>query len=505
MKLKYIHTIHHYLGTFFFGMFLIWFLSGFVMMYKSFPFLSQKDRIAGLEMIQHQEDSLPHPAKVFPKYTNESANALRINTILGKVVYHLKSSKSILNSRFASTGEQLRINIPLAIQIAKDFTGIDAGAEVEILNEVDQWIPRPKYAKHLPVYKVSFSDANSNYVHISSKTGEVISNTSLSDRVWAWLGAIPHWIYITNIRMQVTLWKQLCIWLSAFGFIMALTGIITGIVRFKKKPKANFKRFKNKWYNIHYYTGLAFGLFVCTWIFSGFMSMSPFNWSYDYKLLQKESKLWQGRENTLENITDYEWVNFKHAINSGTVKEGHFSSFSNRLFSDLYTAQDEQTVCLSNLNYRLTANQISEKIHQISTTDPEVTIETLKEYDNYYYDRHNLKKLPVFKAKTNSNIVYYVNPDNGKVLLRSDYTNRLERWLYHGLHSLDFRFLTNNRPLWDIVMIVLLLGGTAVSVTAVGLGIKFIRRKRRKYLKKRNNYSIQMNTTSSPKKAKTPL
>ncbi len=46
--------------------------------------------------------------------------------------------------------------------------------------------------------------------------------------------------------------------------------------------------------------------------------------------------------------------------------------------------------------------------------------------------------------------------------------------------------LINNRPLWDIVMILLLLGGTTVSLTATGLGIKFILRKRRGFLKRRS-------------------
>ena len=32
---------------------------------------------------------------------------------------------------------------------------------------------------------------------------------------------------------------------------------------------------------------------------------------------------------------------------------------------------------------------------------------------------------------------------------------RWNRWLYHGLHSLDFPFLRYSRPLWDIVVIVL--------------------------------------------------
>ena len=43
----------------------------------------------------------------------------------------------------------------------------------------------------------------------------------------------------------------------------------------------------------------------------------------------------------------------------------------------------------------------------------------------------------------------------------------MNRWLYHGLHSLDFPLLYYRRPLWDIVMIVLSLGGLGSAVTAV--------------------------------------
>jgi hypothetical protein len=44
--------------------------------------------------------------------------------------------------------------------------------------------------------------------------------------------------------------------------------------------------------------------------------------------------------------------------------------------------------------------------------------------------------------------------------------SRWNRWLYHGFHSLDFPFLYYRRPLWDIVVIVLSIGGIAMSVTS---------------------------------------
>ena len=43
----------------------------------------------------------------------------------------------------------------------------------------------------------------------------------------------------------------------------------------------------------------------------------------------------------------------------------------------------------------------------------------------------------------------------------------MSRWLYHGLHSLDFPWLYNYRPLWDIVVITFMVGGTALCVTSL--------------------------------------
>jgi hypothetical protein len=45
--------------------------------------------------------------------------------------------------------------------------------------------------------------------------------------------------------------------------------------------------------------------------------------------------------------------------------------------------------------------------------------------------------------------------------------DRLNRWLYHGLHSLDPAWLRDRRPLWDVVVIALSLGGTAGVATSL--------------------------------------
>ena len=52
----------------------------------------------------------------------------------------------------------------------------------------------------------------------------------------------------------------------------------------------------------------------------------------------------------------------------------------------------------------------------------------------------------------------YVDPALGQIVASIHRLQRVERWLYNGLHSLDFGFWYDRRPLWDIGMILLELG-----------------------------------------------
>ena len=52
---------------------------------------------------------------------------------------------------------------------------------------------------------------------------------------------------------------------------------------------------------------------------------------------------------------------------------------------------------------------------------------------------------------------------------------RLDRWLYQGLHSLSLPAFYFRRPLWDIVTIALMLGGLALGITTVTPALQRVR------------------------------
>ena len=91
----------------------------------------------------------------------------------------------------------------------------------------------------------------------------------------------------------------------------------------------------------------------------------------------------------------------------------------------------------------------------------------LDRYDSYYYDRSGTLPLPVLRARYDDQVKtwLYFDPARGAVVQKEERRTRLERWLYHGLHSLDFPFLYYHRPLWDVVLIALSVGGIVSTVT----------------------------------------
>jgi hypothetical protein len=107
--------------------------------------------------------------------------------------------------------------------------------------------------------------------------------------------------------------------------------------------------------------------------------------------------------------------------------------------------------------------------------------ELLTEYDDYYYSRGGQAPLPVLRVKFSdpASTWYYVDPRAGRVVARTHRYGRLERWLFNGLHSLDFAFWYDRRPLWDIGVILLSLGALATSVIGMWLGFRRLRPRKR--------------------------
>ena len=151
------------------------------------------------------------------------------------------------------------------------------------LTEPDQWTLQIRSL--LPVYLVAFGDAADTRVYVSEQTGEPVLQTTRRSRILGYGSAVLHWLYFTPIRRHSAAWAQLIIWTSIAATLLSLSGLVWGVWRFSRTSRYRLRGVPHthspyagmmKW---HHYAGLIFGATTCTWLFSGLLSMNPWDWS----------------------------------------------------------------------------------------------------------------------------------------------------------------------------------------------------------------------------------
>jgi hypothetical protein len=258
------------------------------MMYWDFPGVGARDRLEHSPALNTSEiASQIHlsPAEAYAKLeSRQPPSQLRLNTFDGRPVYRFRTGRE-QRIIYADTGEeQIATSPEMMRRIAAQWIGAQwtrqpaALAEAESLEDVDQWTLEGGL-RNLPMWKYSWADGEQ--VYISEDSGEVVQYTTRSSRFWAYLGAIPHWLYFTPLRKHGPQWSQTVIWVSAVGTVSALLGIVIGVwmyspakrYRHAGAPTSIPYRGQKRW---HMILGLIFGLSAATWAFSGYLSMVPF-------------------------------------------------------------------------------------------------------------------------------------------------------------------------------------------------------------------------------------
>jgi hypothetical protein len=440
---------------------------------------------------------------------SDTVKTIRLGMLLARPIYRIVTKDNQHKAVFADTGDTLsRVDTMLGGQIARSFVrNVSQPVSVETLSQIDQWMAAHRSQGYLPnVHRFVMNDPAKTYLYVSTYTGEVVQMLDRKQRFWAWLGPIPHWLYPTVLIRNRPAWSQVVIWLSLLGTVMCVAGIVMGIIRYKRTKSTAwaFSPYKKKWFRWHHYTGFTFGLFVFTWVLSGLFSMSPLDLGPDPARQLAELTTWTGGPLNPARFTVSPALAATRLSPELSIKELHLIQLLGRPYYLAY--QDDfhtRLLAADDARARPIAQLPTEPlIAQLARFNPGyhlLSADILTEYDDYYYSKKGEKRLPVLRVKVDNaeQSWYYVDLKTGQLVLKHEKGSRLERWLYHGLHSLDFRFILYNRPLWDIVVWVLMLGGTAVSVTGLVLTWKWLRRKVRRKTKKGKTRNNAMDTQNS--------
>ena len=479
--------IHRWMGVSLCLLFLSWFASGIVLMYWEYPAVSEADRLSRAPVLDAAAIRVSPQEAYAQLKTDLPPDQVKLGTFDGRPVYRFRfgDSESIVS---AVDGTMLTEFPPdMTLRVASSWTGQPpANAMVEENTEEDQWTVAEKFEDLRPMRKYSWPDGEQ--VYVSTVTGDVEQYTTRASRVGAYFGAIPHWLYFTPLRKRASVWARIVIWASGLGAVAALFGITIGISVYS--PSKRYRREgapsslpytgQKRWHSI---LGLIFGLLACSWAFSGMLSMDPFpRWqgkTWDTTGARMAEAL-RGGSLHLSDFTEDPREALARLGSDFPVKELELASFAGEpVYLATGTRNQSRIVPVrGQVAAEFDRNKIIDLIGKAARPFALAEVRLVTQYEAYYLDRHHRNPLPVIfvRLSDDENSAYYIDPKTARIVQSYNSRSRRNRWLYHGLHSMDFPWLYNHRPIWDIVVLILLTGGAALCVTSLVLAWRVLRR-----------------------------
>jgi hypothetical protein len=520
---------HRWLGIALGLLLLVWFATGIVMMYARMPGLDPADRLRRLPDLDLSS------VRVTPSRATEAIVAgeaaatpaagapierVRIGMIGERPVYRFFAAGA-WTTVFADDGGTLRrIDPDAALALARRHHVEHAATmrHERVLDGPDQWTLQSR--TFLPLHRIALGDPLDTRVYLSDRTGEVVMATDRPSRRWAYVGAVPHWLYFAALRRHSTLWIRSMIGLSLAGCVLALSGLVWGVrqavaaTRARREKQAARRVSERgaplspysgllRW---HHYAGLVFGLFAFTFLLSGLLSLDPWTWHPGTEPTPAQAAAVAGGPLRLDDVhvdrllaawavlaqdvapKELELVRFRGepflvAYRAPSRPEGRAtpsyqpSSFLSPvvpLEKRLVSALHPERGVLDTFDERSLVDAARAAMSGAALEDAA----RLDRYDAYYYDRGGALPLPVVRARfvDPRRTWLYLDPATGSIVRKEETRTRLNRWLYRGLHSFDFPWLHRRRPLWDVVVIALCVGGFLLVATSITDGWRRVAR-----------------------------
>lgn len=441
------------------------------MMYVPFPSFRSSERIAGSPPIDWSRVRVDAGAALASLRLTTFPEDMRLGMTAGEPVYRFVTQNG-RRAVSALTGREISgVSARQAEAIAASFVHAPALSAQKV--EHDQWVVTKSYATMAPFWRVRMADAAATEVYVTAATGEIVQNSTAFERGWNWVGSIPHWIYFEALRLQQDLWRQVLLWLSGAGILAAVTGAWIGLlrVRFRQRYRSGSVTPYRGWAKWHHLAGLAGGLFLFGWIFSGWLSMSPWGGLRDdhgdaiarryagslpaFPRLKPEAMAAAGKDAREVTFTYVGGRPSAVLVNADGMRrriDGATGAAFIPVAEDL-VALSRQAVQQGRLQ----------------------SVERLKRHDSYWYSKDapdGDHRLPVLRLRfaDRSETWLHVDPNTGELLGLMGRGDRADRWLFNALHCYDLPLLLERPWLRDALILLPSAAGFIISVSGVAIG-----------------------------------
>ena len=509
-------AVHRYLGLAGCVLFLLWFLSGLVMMYVEMPYLARSDSwLDGLRALDASTPLIGPQAAVDASGIDQPARRLFVEMQGGAPVWRVVTARGpirTIRAAESSSGPNRLLgpwDAEQGFEIAQEWARYGGEWDGELVFdrsfEVDQWtLSGGLFAAHRPLHRFRVEGPSRTHVYVAQATGRVVQVTTARERLLGYLGPVTHWIYPTFLRRHGSLWANLVVVVSTLGILVVVLGLVLGVWNLRRGSKLGVSPFKERWMRWHHVFGLVFGLVTLTWVFSGLMSMAPLDWAPSTSPTAEEARLLAGDRSSWSDFA----VSPQQALatfgDTLRVKELEAIFFAgepywlawetprrsmllpaSRRDADSPAAETSSIVSTATIATTFSEDSLRAAIERLRPGGALLEWRRLDDYDNDYTSKKTFesrRRLPVYRATFDDTpgTTYYLDPHKGTLAMRMEPRSRLSRYLYQGLHSWDVFGFHNRRPWWDLTVGAFMLGGVFASWTSVVISVRWLRRRARR-------------------------
>jgi hypothetical protein len=216
------------------------------------------------------------------------------------------------------------------------------------------------------------------------------------------------------------------------------------------------------------------GTLALTWGLSGFLNNNPWKLFSPANPSKEELARYIGGSNP---ALAKSWQPLQLTSSQSTnLAEQVWRRLGDETVQSAYS-RDNILLPVTGANQQISHAALLAAAQRLAEKTPIASQTLLHDYDSYYYLRHHRdaadRPLPVLRVELAdaAGTHLYLDPQDGRLLIKQDQSRRIYRWLYSALHHWDIGFLYQ-RPLWDGWMLVWVLTGLVLSVSAVVLGYR---------------------------------
>jgi Na+-transporting methylmalonyl-CoA/oxaloacetate decarboxylase gamma subunit len=454
--------LHRCFGVVFCLLFAMWFASGVVMHFVPFPAASESERIAALLPID------------LPRINRTPAQAVAVSKMAGAVrvrliqradgpVYIVSNPQTAKALRASDLADGAVRSAEAAIAIAAPGAGPSPPnimkTPLAVETSADQWTVSEQYDSHRPLYRVALNDPAGTERYVSATTGEIVLTTTRHQRLWNYFGSVAHWIYPTALRSHPHLWNALLWWLALCASLGASLGAIVGIWRIGFTGSRLVSPYRG-WHALHHWLGLICMPFVLTWIVSGWLSMDN-GWLFSTAETASSQTIigqpdWrQLPADELQRLSsaaeEVEWF----SLGGHFYRRERFGAESQKL-SVAGAERASERAFLQPAEVDLALQHVGTPCDRSFAIQP----------GDEYAANGSMAHAPVFRIVCGSDW-FHIDGANGRVIEHLNESRRVYRWLYNGLHTLNFPILAMHPALRSALIVILCGCGFVFSVVGI--------------------------------------